>query len=213
MTSPTIESHAHGDRELRGVTSIRTGVVINNCDGLMQGKVLVRIPDLGIEVFARLSASGAGANTGLFDVPRPDDEVLLALDQNDPTNAFVLGGLWSTRSSPPVSAPTDQFHKRIFRTGMTSALGHEVEFDDLDQSLTITTSTEQKVVLAPDSIEVSTTGGTLSIKLDLVTQSISIKAPQSISLEAVGEINLKAGRVSINGTLQTDIQGQLITIN
>ena len=49
--------------------------------------------------------------------------------------------------------------------------------------------------------------------LDLATQSISIKGVKSIDLSALGEINLSAAKVSINGTIQTDIKGGIVTIN
>jgi phage baseplate assembly protein gpV len=202
-----------GDTKRPGF-AIRTGVVIFNCDLLHQGKVLVRLPDLGTEVWARLSAPGAGSNTGLFHAPNADDEVLIALDQNDPSNCFLLGGLWSTKSSPPISkVPSSEMTKRVFRSGVTSAVGHQVEFDDALQSITITSSTQQKVAISPTAIEVSTTGGTVSIKLNLTDQSVKISAPLSISLEAQGEIKLSAAKVSINGTVQTDIKGGLVTIN
>jgi phage baseplate assembly protein gpV len=215
MPSPTIESAAREQsKPVRPETSIRTGNVVNNCDLLMQGKVLVRIPSLGQEVWARMAAIGAGPNTGFFHAPNIGDEVLVALDPNDPNHAFLLGGLWSTTGRPPTSIPTDQFTKRIFRTGLPKApVAHQIELDDAKQSITITTSTEQKIALDPLKIELSTTGGQVSITLDMKTQSISLKGVKGIDLQAVGEINLKAAKVSINGTLQTDIKGGMVTIN
>jgi uncharacterized protein involved in type VI secretion and phage assembly len=215
MPSPTIESAAREQsKPARPETSIRTGVVLNNCDLLMQGKILVRIPSLGQEVWARMSSLGAGPNTGFFHAPNIDDEVLVALDPNDPNHAFLLGGLWSTTERPPTSIPTDQFTKRIFRTGLPKApLAHEIELDDAKQSITITTSTKQKIAMDPTKIELSTTGGQVSITLDMKTQSVAIKGVLSIDLRAKGEISLKAAKVSINGTVQTDIKGGMVTIN
>jgi uncharacterized protein involved in type VI secretion and phage assembly len=193
---------------------IRSGVVSSNIDLLKQGKVLVRLPDLGMEVWARLCAPGAGSNKGLFFAPNIGDEVLLAFDLHHPSSSYVLGGLWGTRATPPVSAvPLSETTTRVFRTGVTSALGHQVEFDDLKQSITITTSTKQKVAIDPTSIEVSTTGGTLSVKLDLTQQSVSITAPLSISLQSQGEIKLSATSITINGTATTSIKGGIVTIN
>jgi hypothetical protein len=39
--------------------SVVTGTVTNNCDLITQGKVLVRIPSLDQEVWARLTGPGA----------------------------------------------------------------------------------------------------------------------------------------------------------
>ena len=93
-------------------TSIVSGIVANNCDLIMQGKVLVRIPSLNQEVWARLTSAGGGSGVGEFAVPPADDEVLVALSGNDPEDAFILGGLWSTRDRPPISLPTDMQTKR-----------------------------------------------------------------------------------------------------
>ena len=81
-------------------SNILVGTVTNNIDLLAQGKVLVRIPSLDQEVWARLCAPGAGKDAGLFYVPRNDDEVLLGLNNGDPEDAFIIGGLWSTKDAP-----------------------------------------------------------------------------------------------------------------
>ena len=39
-------------------TSITPGIVQNNCDLLKQGKVLVRLPQLNQEIWARITAPG-----------------------------------------------------------------------------------------------------------------------------------------------------------
>ena len=198
---------------------IRSGVVSSNIDLLKQGKVLVRLPDLGIEVWARLCAPGAGASTGLFFAPNIGDEVLLAFDLHHPSSSYVLGGLWGTRKTPPVSNPVLSASTRVFQTGVAPSpgvpplLSHQVEFDDLKQSLTITTSTKQKIAIDPTSIEVSTTGGTVSIKMDLKKQSVTISAPLSISLESKGEIKLSATSITIDGKIMTTITGGKVFIN
>jgi uncharacterized protein involved in type VI secretion and phage assembly len=209
-----IEQAAREEQRPRPAISILTGVVVNNLDLLGQGKVLVRIPSIDQEVWARLTALGAGPNTGFFHPPNPDDEVLVALDQGSPQQAYVLGGLWSTLDRPPVSVPIVNQTKRMFRTGLPkSPLGHEIEFDDLAQSVTITTSTKQKIALEPTKIEISTTGGTVSITLDLAQQAIAIKGVLSIDLSAEGQISLSAAKISIKGDLQTEIQGGMVSIN
>ena len=193
---------------------VRCGVVSSNIDLLQQGMVLVRLPDLGIEVWSRLCALGAGSNTGLFFPPNEGDEVLIAFDLHDPSSSYVLGGLWGTLATPPIpKVPLAETTTRVIRTGVTEALGHQIVFDDLKQSLTITTSTQQKVAIDPSSIEISTNGGTLSIKLDLTQQAITISAPLSISLVSQGEVNISGAKVSISGTTTTSITGGLVTIN
>jgi uncharacterized protein involved in type VI secretion and phage assembly len=194
-------------------TSVVNGTVSNNCDLIKQGKVLVRIPSLDQEVWARMASPGAGSGAGFFYVPRRDDEVLVALVGNDASDAFIIGGLWSTQDSPPVSDPIQATTKRVIKTGVTSGVGHEVEFDDLSQSITITTSTKQQITLDPQKIEISTTGGSMKITLDVKTQSVSIEAPVSISINSKGTLKLAGTFVEINGKVSTKIKGKVVSIN
>ena len=83
------------------------------------------------------------------------------MSQDNPEDAFVLGGLWSSQDSPPVSTGVEAVVKRVFKTGVEEGLAHEVEFDDLEQSITITSSTNQTVTIDPDKIELSNEAGTL----------------------------------------------------
>ena len=151
-------------------------------------------------------------------VPELDDEVLVAFNQNDERDAYVLGGLWSTIARPPLTLPIDFIIKRVIKTGKAGGIGHEIEFDDLLQSITITSSTQQKVTIDPTMIELSTTGGSVSVKLDLISQTVSITAPLKIELKAT-EISLQGATVDIEGgqvNIQAglcNIQGGLVKIN
>jgi uncharacterized protein involved in type VI secretion and phage assembly len=176
-------------------TTIQTGTVINNCDLIAQGKVLVRIPALDQEVWARLSAPGGGSGAGFLYVPRADDEVLVAMVHENPENSFILGGLWGTQDSPPVSTP-EATTKRVLKTGLTSGVGHEVEFDDAQQSISIISTTKQKIVIDPQSIELTNTAGTLKITLDNKSQTITIKGV-NVTVEADATLTLKGRKVEL----------------
>ncbi|HSE38213.1 MAG TPA: phage baseplate assembly protein V [Blastocatellia bacterium] len=200
--------------------SITPGIVTNNCDLLAEGRVLVRIPSLpAIDVFARLSAAGAGSSRGFLWVPEVDDEVLVAFNQEDERDAFLLGGLWSTIERPPLLAPPEFVLKRVIKTGKTGGLGHEVEFDDALQSITITSSTKQKITIDPLTIELKNTAGTLSIKMDNTSQTISItaaaklelKAPQ-IKIEGVN-VEIKGATINVQAATACQIQGLPVKIN
>jgi uncharacterized protein involved in type VI secretion and phage assembly len=201
----------------RPQSSVLTGTVINNCDPINQGKVLVRIPSLDQEVWARMASPGAGSGAGLFYIPRPDDEVLVALNDNEPADAFIIGGLWNTLDSPPVSSGIEAPMKRVIKTGLKAGLGHQVEFDDgPGQSITITTTTKQRITIDPFKIELSNTAGTLKITLDNKKQSIVIAAAVSLELKAVGSIKLSAANIEIGDmakTLKTTVQGKQVWIN
>ncbi len=184
--------------------AIAPGIVINNLDVIAEGRVQVRIPSMpSMEPWARVSSVGAGSGRGLLWIPQIDDEVLVAFAQNDASSAYILGGLWSTRDHPPVTVPTDFLIKRVIKTGLAGGLGHEVEFDDALQSITITSSTKQKITIDPLKIKIENTAGTLSIALDNTTQTVSVQSAL--------KIELKATQISIEG-VQVDIKGSIVNI-
>ncbi len=209
------ESGRHG-----GGFAIAPGIVTNNLDLLGQGRVQVKIPSReSFEPWARVSAVGASASRGFLWIPQIDDEVLVAFAENDLSSAYVLGGLWSTMNRPPLSLPTDFLIKKVIKTGLTDAIGHEIEFDDAQQSIKITTSTEQKITLDPTKIEMTNLAGTVTITLDNKTQAVKISAVNKISLESTSielnaaKIDMTAAKVSITSTGPCSVMGLPIKLN
>jgi uncharacterized protein involved in type VI secretion and phage assembly len=199
-------------------SSILEGTVVNNCDPAKQGKVLVRIPSLGQEVWARLTGAGGGDGAGFFYTPNPDTEVLVGFSGNNVASAFILNGLWNTQDSPPIDVGlTDVPTKRVIKTGLKAGIGHKIEFDDgKEQSITILTSTKQKIVLDMQKIEISTTGGTVKVTLDLKTQTLSIDAPQiKVGGDKTLSLTLSAKSIQIGSatTISTTVQGKSVFIN
>ena len=80
-------------------------------------------------------------------------------------------------------------------------------------SVTITTTTKQKIALDPKKIEISTTGGQVKITLDMTTQAVTIEALNSITLSAKASLKLEAGTIEINGKALTKITGKPVMIN
>ncbi len=200
--------------------AIAPGIVTNNLDAIAEGRVQVHIPSKPMfQPWARVPSVGAGSGRGLCWIPQIDDEVLVAFAQNDVNAAYVLGGLWSTRDRPPLTLPTDFLTKRVIKTGIAGGLGHEVEFDDLLQSVTITTSTEQKITIDPTQIKLSTTGGSVSLTLDLTSQTVSIQAPNKIEMKAAQislegiNVEIKGTKVSIQSAGPCTVQGLPIKLN
>jgi uncharacterized protein involved in type VI secretion and phage assembly len=218
---------AMGSSTERGGFSIAPAVVKDNMNLLSEGRVQVHIAEMPeLDPWARVVCIGAGSGRGFFWLPEVDDEVLVALNRKDPRDAYVIGGMWSTSNTPPVSDPIESTSKRVLMTGMKDGPGgHEIEFDDLEQSVTITTSTEQKITIAPEKIEISTTEGLLKITMDIAgaPPSIEISATTGdIKLSApLGTISLDGLKVSISSDVQTQVssdgevtvQGTLVSIN
>jgi uncharacterized protein involved in type VI secretion and phage assembly len=199
--------------------NVVSGVVINDCDLINQGKVLVRIPSLDQEVWARLSAIGGGSGAGFFYNPRVDDEVLVAIGEGGPENAYILGGMWSSDDPPPVSDITEAQTKRVLKTGLKGGIGHEVEFDDALQSIKIVSSTKQKITIDATKIELTNTAGTLTITLDNQTQTIKIQGV-NVNVEALAMLTLKGKTVqissealSMSATALCSVSGKPIKLN
>jgi len=171
-------------------------------------------------VWARVSSVGAGSSRGFCWIPQIDDEVLVAFNQNDERDAYILGGLWNTRDRPPLTIPTDFLIKRVLKTGIAGGLGHEIEFDDALQSIKITSSTQQKITIDPLKIEMTNLAGTVTVTLDNTQQAITLQAVASIELKAA-QIKLQAVNIDIEGTAATNIKstgicninGSLVKIN
>ncbi|HZE70851.1 MAG TPA: phage baseplate assembly protein V [Pyrinomonadaceae bacterium] len=200
--------------------ALSPGIVSNNVDLLGLGRVQVRIPALpAFEPWARLSAIGAGSSRGFLWVPEIDDEVLVAFSQNDERDAYILGGLWSTMAMPPLDLFSDFVIKRVIKTGKTAGVGHEILFDDAQQSITITSSTDQKITIDPTKIELASTGDSVVIKMDLTSQTISITAPLKIELQATQislqgtQIDIKGATINLQATGPCAIQGLPVKIN
>jgi len=190
--------------------SIAPGVVTNNFNLLAEGKVQVKIPSLPeFEPWARVASVGAGSGRGFVWIPQIDDEVLVAFNKNDNGDAYIIGGLWSLMNLPPITDPLEFITKRMIKTGVKdSPLAHEIEIDDAEQSITITTSTKQKITMDTEKISIETTEGVLKITMSIADAppSISIESDGDISLSApLGKISLDAMEVEISGELSTDI--------
>ena len=195
---------------------VAVGIVTDVFDPLMQGRIKIKLPwFIGDEdtAWARVVTPSAGGNRGIYFIPKVDDEVLVAFEQGDIEHPYIIGSLWNLQDMPPEESPL--LGKSLIKT----KVGHVLEFDDLKQSITITTSTKQKLMMDPSRIELTTTEGTASITLDTAgnvsiegTLSIKLKAP-TITIEG-GVVDIKSNAsTSINGGPACNIQAAMVKIN
>jgi uncharacterized protein involved in type VI secretion and phage assembly len=190
----------------RTINGVAIAVVESNMDARGEGRVLLSFPWApGITAWARVTTPYAGMNRGMYFMPQNKDEVLVAFQNGDMSAPYVIGAVWNPIDRPPVSpgdvlAPST---KRIIRTGTAAA--HEVEFDDVAASITITSITRQQIKMDPKQIKLSTTGGASSITLES-SGRITIQGATSIELNAP-RVSIRAGDVEIAGTASTRISG------
>jgi len=195
------------DQEQNAGTSVVTGTVVKNCDINGHGKLLVRIPSLDTEVWCSMTAPGGGPNAGIQFVHRVNDNVLVALNRNDLADAYILGGLWSTADRPPVSTQ-DAPAKRVIKTGLTKdGPAHVIELDDALQSISIVSTTEQKITIDPKKIELSNTGGTLTISLDNESQTIMIRGVH-VKISGKASVAIDAPTVDITAKVSATVAAE-----
>jgi uncharacterized protein involved in type VI secretion and phage assembly len=196
---------------------IGTGIVTDVVDPLLQGRIKVKLPWFkGDEdtAWARVVSPSAGKKRGIYFIPKVDDEVLVAFEQGDIEHPYIIGSLWNLPDMPPEVSP--MLGKSLIKT----EAGHTLEFDDLKQSITITTSTKQKVSMDPLKIELSNTAGSLKISLDDSSQTVKIESALNLELKGVN-VKIEGVNVEITGSAKTDlkstgictVQGSLVKIN
>ena len=197
--------------------TIAVAEVTNTLDTLGCGRVQVQLPWLpGSQAWARVAVPQAGSMRGTYVLPHPGDEVLVAFNRGDVTDCYVIGSLWSVADPPPLRGPVDP----ITKVAVHTQVGHVIQLDDVEQTITITTSTGQKVELSPTSISITTTGETASVVLDQTgdltlsaVKSVSIEAPQ-VSVKGTAQVSVESsGSVSVNGGASCRVQAGTIFLN
>jgi phage baseplate assembly protein gpV len=188
------------------IYGVAVGVVVNNIDSLGEARVQLNLPWApGLLPWARVATTMAGMARGTYFVPQIGDEVLVAFNQGDIREPFVIGALWNTLDRPPALLPTDPVSKRLIRT----PTGQQVVFDDLLQSVTVNNTTLQTLTLG--AAKASLEAGTLpppsksSVSLD-VLGNVMITGAVSITLKAPS-IVLDGENVQITGSVSAMLDG------
>lgn len=200
------------EKKVYGVT---VATVIDNFDSTGQARVQLHLPWLPeVQPWARLATLMAGSMRGTYFVPMVGDEVLVAFNHGDVREPYVIGSLWNTLDRPPTLSPTDATSKRLVRT----PLGHELEFDDALQSVTLKSNLLSQVTLSADKAEISTPTAKVTIgkagdvtisaktKLTLDAPVIEISAKGSLTAESQGTATFKSGGTCV-------LQGSMVKIN
>ena len=178
------------EKRIYGVTVC---TVLNNIDSIGQARVQLSLPWLpGFQPWARISNQMAGSGTGCFFVPQIGEEVLVSFNHGDVREPFIVGSLWNAKDRPPAPSPIDAVNKRKIRTPM----GHELEFDDLLQKVTLTSNAKTTLTLDTQKAEISTPAATVTLG---VAGDVTITGKTKITLDAP-LIEIKAGTlVTIEG--------------
>jgi uncharacterized protein involved in type VI secretion and phage assembly len=194
------------------VRGVAIATVTQNQDPDKLCRVKVRFPwhEKSTESYwARLATPMAGDDRGLVVIPEVGDEVLVAFEREDLRFPYVLGGLWNGKDKPPRDNSDGNNDDRIFK----SRKKHYLLFKDGSQgSVELAHEKGRKVLFDDNGVVVQDEKGN-SVKIDSNANSITIEAvgtlkikADSITIEATGTLDLKA-----SGTL--GLRGSLVNIN
>jgi len=201
----------NGPRQLYGVY---TGLVLPFPDvppvGMFEGRIKVRltaIDPLGpLDAWARVATPMAGLANGMYFIPMPGTEVLVAFENGDIGSPFIIGSLWNGVARPPLPIPEIQI--RAIRT----LAGNQIVFTEVPPSVTIQSGPTPPIPVpfpptpapgGPSTVNLSPAGAMVmspaSIGLVCGTSGIAI-TPAGIVIQAAGNmIALTAAGILIQG--------------
>jgi uncharacterized protein involved in type VI secretion and phage assembly len=106
-------------------SGVVTGKVTSVDDPDGQGRVQISFPWMGGQnqgFWSPVATLMSGGGRGSWFMPVEGDDVLVAFDQEDASNSYVLGYLWNGQDTPPSTDPN-------LRT-IRSVNGHEIQLYD-----------------------------------------------------------------------------------
>jgi uncharacterized protein involved in type VI secretion and phage assembly len=194
------------------VRGLAIALVTQNKDPDQLCRVRVRYPwyDQSHESFwARLAVPMAGKDRGLVMIPEVGDEVIVGFDRDDIRFPYVLGALWNGKDTPPVANGDGKNDKRLFK----SRKGHQLLFDDGTRGVVTIEHVDGRRLTLDDDGVVLEDGKGNQLKIESNSGAITIEAngqlsikAATVSIEATGTLDLKA-----NATLS--VRGSLVNIN
>lgn len=193
------------------IEGLMIGIVTDNNDPDHLGRVRVRFPTLSDQEshWARVVSVGAGANRGIEFLPEVNDEVLVGFEAGDMRAAYVIGGLWNGRDSPPKKTREIVKSGKVEQRIVKSRSGHVITLDDSDSAPSITIEDKSGNIIKLDSKKNELTirvkgNGTISADGNLTIQAqgkIDIKSQQALAIEGATGLDLKS---NANASLQAN---------
>lgn len=229
----------------RRIPGVVVGIVTNNNDPDAQCRVKLKFPWMSDDYesdWARNCQAWAGNGYGSVIVPEVNDEVLVAFEQGDIHQPFVIGGLYNGRDLPYSGTPAliDSSGK-VNRRDLVSRSGHLLSMTELEgqndgvllrtagggYKLELSKQARTVTLEADGSIVIESKGtGAMTIKaagnLAVSGRQISIKAQNGVAIDggagavevkSVPKVAVQGAKVEVNGSAATDIKGgAMVTI-
>jgi len=218
-------------------------VVTNNNDPDNLGRVKLKFPWFSADLeshWARVAMPGAGKERGFFVLPEVDDEVLVAFLSGDMNYPVVIGGLYSSKSPPPLTSANAVESGKVVNRMMKTTAGHVIEVKETSSAKSITIKDGQnKISVTMDAtnkqmtsksegkydvesqqdITFESKSAKVTVKAtgDIVIQSnanVNIKAAANVSIEGTGQVTVKgSGQVTVQSSGILTLKGSMVQIN
>lgn len=174
-----------------GISGLCTGTVTRmDQDPDAQYRIQVNIAIAGNEtsVWARLANLYATNGAGTFFLPEVGDEVVLGFLNDDPRYPIILGSLYSSSDRQPFTGLTP--NEKNSHKAIVSKSGINIQFDDENKICTVTTPSQNTVVLSDKDKQI-TLKDQNNNSIVMSDSGIVIKSPKSIRIEADEAISIK----------------------
>jgi phage protein D/phage baseplate assembly protein gpV len=200
------------------VDGVVSAVVDDVHDPANLARVKVQFPWLGqdyVSHWARTLQPGAGPDRGQVVLPEVGDEVLVAFEQGDLNQPYVLGGLHNGVDRPPLGdGLIDASTGAVKRRGFVSRLNHRLVFldDDGDKGIAL--------LSGDDKLRLSLNGSTTTIKVTSAGRieidgatDVTVKAGANLNVEAASKLTLKGAQVELTASGPVTVKGAQIKLN
>lgn len=237
------------DRSLFGLTGAASGVsgagiggvvvatVTDVKDPQRAGRVKLAFPWLSddyVSDWARTLQPGAGRDRGAMVVPEVGDEVLVAFEQGDIHQPYVVGGLYNGVDTPPAGGPplVDDGSGAVNRRTLVSRRGHRLDLLDQDgqaEGVALRTADDRLTVVmdhtatqitvhsdgtvlieARDGVTVDAAGGSIAF----TGKDISLTATSGVTIDGgSGEVKLVAGtNLDLSANASATLHGGMVEV-
>ena len=150
----------------------------------------------------------AGNDRGTYFIPQKGDEVLVAFNQGDARETYVIGCLWNGQDAPPTKEKGAPTNVRMIRTPK----GHEIKINDEDGCIQIKNADGGFIKLTSSAIELTIESKESKESKDKKSASIKLDNTGDITIKASGTLKLEAESIDIDrkdkaiGTLKLEAQ-------
>lgn len=178
-------------------------------------EIIVKMPSRKFEeISVSMMTTSTGVEAGHVFFPTKGDQVLLGYLEGDVSKPYVMGCVWDSTNTAPITVDEDNFTKMIRTPG-----GNELQFYDEEGKEKVTLKSKSGHILTLDDenkkVSLEDSKGSNTLVIDSDSGEVSLDAEKKITLTVGGvsiEIDGSGGKIAINSTNNLEIKSTNITI-